>query len=43
MLKLLSNTNLSFIGGALLGAVGAGVLSQMTKEKSEDIQEDEEV
>jgi len=32
LLKVLANTNLSFIGGALLGAVGMGVFSQMSKE-----------
>ncbi len=38
MLKVLGNTNLSFIGGALVGAIGAGVLGQMINEKqSEEI------
>lgn len=35
MLKLLNSTNLSFIAGALIGAVGAGVLGAMTQ-KNED-------
>ena len=34
ILKLLGNTNLSLVGGALLGAVGMGVFSQMTKESN---------
>jgi len=41
MLKLLSNTNLSFIGGALLGAVGAGIFSQMVKDKSDQTKDEE--
>lgn len=32
LLKVLSNTNLSFVGGALLGAVGMSVFSQMSKQ-----------
>jgi len=43
ILKLLSNSNLSFVGGALLGAVGAGVFSQVTKDKKENATEEEEV
>ena len=42
ILKLLSNSNLSFIGGALLGAVGAGVFNQITKDKKENTNEKEE-
>lgn len=33
IMKLLGNTNLSFIGGILLGAVGAGVITSMLKDK----------
>ncbi len=36
ILKVLGNTNLSFVGGALLGAVGMSVFSQMAKGSSED-------
>ncbi len=36
MFKLLSGTNLSFIAGALLGAVGAGVLGAMTQKNEEE-------
>jgi len=35
IMKLLGNTNLSFIGGALIGAIGAGVVSQVVKDKEE--------
>eukprot|EP00824_Muranothrix_gubernata_P011219 TRINITY_DN24518_c0_g1_i1.p1 TRINITY_DN24518_c0_g1~~TRINITY_DN24518_c0_g1_i1.p1 ORF type:complete len:388 (+),score=18.57 TRINITY_DN24518_c0_g1_i1:332-1495(+) len=42
LLKVLSNTNLSFIGGALLGVVGMSVFSQINKqnEVQEDVQEE---
>ncbi len=36
IMKFLGNTNLSFIGGALAGAVGTMVFSQMAKEKGEE-------
>lgn len=36
MLKVLGNTNLSFIGGALVGAIGAGVLGQIIKDKQSE-------
>lgn len=39
LLGLLSNTNLSFLGGALVGALGMGVFSQMTQK---DTNEEEE-
>jgi hypothetical protein len=35
MMKLLSNTNVSFIGGALLGAVGAMMLSQAKNDEAD--------
>jgi rubrerythrin len=35
LLKLLGNTNLSFVGGALLGAVGMGMFANMNKEEQE--------
>jgi len=34
ILKVLGTTNLSFVGGALLGAVGMSVFSQMAKEQN---------
>ena len=37
--KLLSNTNLSFVGGILLGAVGAAILTQSIKDSSQDEEE----
>ncbi len=37
MLKLLSGTNLSFIAGALIGAIGAGVLGAMTHKNEDEI------
>ena len=40
ILKFLGNTNLSFIGGTLIGAVGTMIFSQMTK-NSETQQEEE--
>lgn len=40
ILKFLSNTNLSFLGGALIGAVGMGVISNISKE--ENAEEEEE-
>lgn len=42
LMKMLSNTNLSFIGGALLGAVGAGVLSQIIKENENKSTQEED-
>lgn len=42
LMKMLSNTNISFIGGALLGAVGAGVLSQMIKENENKSAQEED-
>ncbi len=36
IMKFLGNTNLSFIGGALAGAVGTMVFSQMTKESAQE-------
>lgn len=41
ILKLLTGPNASFLGGALLGAVGAGVLSQVIKDKQTDKEEKE--
>ena len=35
ILKVLGNTNLSFMGGALLGAVGMSMFSQMAKESNQ--------
>lgn len=40
MMKLLSGTNMSFIAGALIGAIGAGVLGAMSQ-KDEKISEEE--
>jgi len=37
--KLLSNTNLSFVGGMLLGAVGTAILTQSLKDSSQDEEE----
>lgn len=42
LMKMLSNTNISFIGGALLGAVGAGMLSQMIKENEHKSTQEED-
>ena len=36
MLGMLENSNLSFIAGALLGAVGTAVFAQISKEKNEN-------
>lgn len=38
LLKVLGNTNLSFVGGALLGAVGMSMFSQIAKD-SKEVQE----
>lgn len=43
IMKLLSSNNVSMIGGAVLGAVGAGVLSQMIKDKEENTKQEENV
>lgn len=40
LLKFLGNTNLSFMGGALLGAVGTMIFSQISKDK--EVQEEEQ-
>ncbi len=42
MMKLLSSNHVSMIGGAVLGALGAGVVSQMIKDKDEDNKEEED-
>lgn len=42
IMKLLSSNNVSMIGGAVLGAVGAGVLTQMMKDKEEKNNKNEE-
>jgi len=36
LLKVLGNTNLSFVGGALLGAVGMSMFSQIAKDSKEE-------
>jgi hypothetical protein len=36
VMKLLGNTNLSFIGGALLGALGTAVVTQIKKDDTEE-------
>ncbi|AFL68890.1 ferritin-like domain-containing protein [Sulfurospirillum barnesii] len=41
MLKLLSGTNFSFIAGALLGAIGAGVVGSMSQKNEEQTEEKE--
>ncbi|RXJ67648.1 DUF2202 domain-containing protein [Halarcobacter ebronensis] len=40
ILKLLSNSNISFIGGALVGAVGATMFSQISKERKNSEEEE---
>lgn len=42
IMRLLSNKNVSLIGGALIGALGAGVVSQMVKDKEENKDGEEE-
>lgn len=43
IMKLLSSANLSFIGGALLGALGGAIINEMTKkDNQEDVKEEEE-
>merc|ERR1711916_303494 len=42
IMKLLSSNHVSMIGGAVLGALGAGVVSQMIKDKDEDNKEEED-
>lgn len=37
VLKMLSGTNLSFIGGALIGAVGVSIINEMTKKSQEEV------
>eukprot|EP01155_Anaeramoeba_flamelloides_P010533 Anaeramoba_flamelloidesa325723_423.p3 GENE.a325723_423~~a325723_423.p3 ORF type:complete len:245 (-),score=34.14 a325723_423:4131-4865(-) len=39
IMKLLSNNNVSLIGGAVLGALGAGMVSQMIKDKEKSKKE----
>jgi rubrerythrin len=43
IMKLLSSNHVSMIGGAVLGAVGAGVVSQMIKDKEENTKNEENV
>lgn len=40
IMKLLSNGNVSLLGGAVLGALGAGVVTQMIKDKEESKKEE---
>lgn len=42
LLKFLGSTNLSFMGGALVGAVGTMMFSQMSKDEDNEICEEEE-
>lgn len=41
LMKLLGNTNLSFVGGALLGAVGMSMFAQMAKDEESTTQGEE--
>ncbi|MDC7243522.1 MAG: hypothetical protein PQJ44_06245, partial [Sphaerochaetaceae bacterium] len=41
MMKLLSNNNISLVGGAVLGALGAGMVAQMIKDKEKSKKEEE--
>ena len=41
IMKILNSNNVSMIGGAVLGAIGAGVLSQMLKDKEEKTQKED--
>lgn len=41
IMKLLSSNHVSMIGGAVLGALGAGVVSQMIKDKDEEKKEED--
>ena len=42
IMKLLSSTNLSFIGGALLGALGGAIMNEMTKKDHQEETKEEE-
>lgn len=42
VMKLLGNTNMSFIGGILLGGIGAGLATTMLKTDKEDIKDTKE-
>lgn len=42
VMKLFNNTNLSFIGGALLGALGGAIINEITKKTDQDKVKEEE-